>query len=291
MPTPRIAFLAVPICCAALTVVFPGCGGSVANSSDGGGRDDGAGVEDTGRHGSGDAGADSGPSGDASVPDGGCVANPTEGAACAPSEQACQMGDPCCIGYVWECSSTTHTWTKDGLGCACQIDAGGKDAATEVPVNHRADDSQCAGSPPPGNCPESIPMDVCSHDTDCTTGTNGRCVESGGGALDCSCTYDTCATDNDCPKGQLCACHGSPYTESAGNTCMPGNCRVDADCGASGYCSPSEGGGCGSLGGYYCHTPSDQCVNDSDCSGGGLDVCEWSSTDARWECQMELLCG
>jgi len=129
-------------------------------------------------------------------------------------------------------------------------------------------------------------------DSQCTTGTNGRCIESTGGALFCSCTYDTCSVDTDCMSGQLCVCHGSAFTNGAGNTCMTGNCRVDSDCGTNGYCSPSHGTvGCGGISGYYCHTKSDTCVNDADCTGQGLDVCAWSTTDDRWECQRELLCA
>jgi hypothetical protein len=158
-----------------------------------------------------------------------------------------------------------------------------------VPIYHRPDDSQCSQPAPPGNC--TFASGACTHDGQCTSGTNGRCVESNGGVIYCSCTYDTCVHDTDCAVGQLCVCHGSAYT-NAGNTCMPGNCRVDSDCGAGGYCSPSHGTvSCGGVSGYYCHGASDQCTDDSDCSGmGGLDVCAWSSTGHRWECQMELLC-
>jgi hypothetical protein len=72
---------------------------------------------------------------------------------------------------------------------------------------------------------------------------------------------------------------------------MPGNCRVDSDCGANGYCSPTAGGGCGGVSGYYCHTAEDTCVNDSDCQMNGPDVCEYSTGDGRWECVEEELCG
>jgi hypothetical protein len=161
-----------------------------------------------------------------------------------------------------------------------------------VPANHRPDDSQCATVPGPGDCSfqgQGGP-DVCSSDSQCTTGTNGRCIPDGPIA-GCRCTYDTCSTDTDCPTGQLCACHGAAFSDGAGNTCTPGNCRVDADCGANGYCSPSTASeSCGGLQGYYCHTPNDACVNDSDC-GSELQDCEWSSEDSRWECKMVAVCA
>jgi hypothetical protein len=99
--------------------------------------------------------------------------------------------------------------------------------------------------------------------------------------------------DSDCATGQTCACHGSPYDGSQGNACVPGNCRVDADCGSNGYCSPSYAiQGCGSLGGYYCHTPTDACTDDSDCaSSQGPALCVYTAPAGRWTCQMQMFCG
>jgi Cys-rich repeat protein len=132
----------------------------------------------------------------------------------------------------------------------------------------------------------------CTRDSQCTDGgADGRCVESGGPALFCSCSYDTCVKDTDCPSGQTCACHGSAYTVG-GNACVAGNCRVDSDCGAGGYCSPAYNTmSCGGLAGYYCHTPRDRCLNDSDCPGtSGPQACTYVATAAYWECQAEQLC-
>jgi hypothetical protein len=182
--------------------------------------------------------------------------------------------------------------TDSGDSATDASEAGPPDSG-EVPLYHRPNDSQCQTPAPAGDCHLSQGIGMCSNDSQCTAGTNGRCNESNGGALFCSCAYDTCQHDTDCPAGQLCVCHGSEFATGDGNTCMPGNCRVDSDCGPAGYCSPNHGvgGGCGNVTGYYCHTASDQCVNDSDCTGQGLDVCAWSETDARWECQQEGLCA
>jgi hypothetical protein len=99
--------------------------------------------------------------------------------------------------------------------------------------------------------------------------------------------------DTDCPTGEVCACHEAPYANGQGNTCMPGNCRVDSDCGPGGYCSPSFAPmGCGGLGGYYCHTPADQCVNDNDCTGSnGPSACSYSSSAKAWHCVQVPLCA
>jgi hypothetical protein len=160
-----------------------------------------------------------------------------------------------------------------------------------VPMNHRADDSACATTPPAGTCTLMPGFAQCTKDSECSTGTNGRCIETMGGALTCFCSYDTCKKDSDCTNGQLCVCHGSAYTGGAGNSCGSGNCRTDADCGGS-FCSPSANSmGCGGLGGYYCHTPSDQCVDDADCpTMNGPQICAFSSKNSRWECAQQLLC-
>lgn len=135
---------------------------------------------------------------------------------------------------------------------------------------------------------------MCSSDAQCAdAGPGGRCVEGNGGIAYCYCTYDACADDSACPVDQTCACHGSPYAGGQGNHCVPGNCRVDSDCGIGGWCSPTYSTmGCGALGGYYCHTPLDQCVNDSDCvDAGGIDVCAYDTTASYWRCMMQVLCA
>lgn len=186
-----------------------------------------------------------------------------------------------------------------------------------IPTNHRASDIQCAQPAPAGNCPvnyfcptslcssdggcadgggsgdcitPAIPS-TCSSDSDCSNaGPNGRCVE-GGPLPTCGCSYDSCAGDSDCPRGQTCACHGSPYMFGSGNGCVPGNCQVDADCGTGGYCSPTpalpsnmsvyfQGVG------YYCHTPKDECVDDSDCQGVGFPGCLYDQSAGFWKCEV-----
>jgi hypothetical protein len=180
----------------------------------------------------------------------------------------------------------------DGSSGDASRDAGGDVAHVDggAPIHHRPNDSQCQTTPPAGNCTPMSGPAACMTDATCTAGANGRCVENAFGARLCHCSYDTCMHDTDCPSGQLCVCHASAYT-TGGNTCIAGSCRIDTDC-ASGYCSPSHGNtGCGGVTGYYCHTASDTCENDSDCpSMGGPQVCAWSATHSRWECQAQLLC-
>jgi hypothetical protein len=165
------------------------------------------------------------------------------------------------------------------------------DAAMRVPQNHRPDDSQCTQPAPPGDCNGGMGGpggSSCSKDTDCTMGPNPRC-ETDGPLPGCMCTFDACVTDTDCMMGEVCACHGSAYS-TGGNQCIPSNCRVDSDCGPSGYCSPTTGqNNCGAVTGYYCHTSSDACLNDGDCGAG--QVCQWSAASNHWQCAMALLCA
>jgi hypothetical protein len=144
---------------------------------------------------------------------------------------------------------------------------------------------------PPGDCNISGTTGACHADSACTAGAEGRCIETTGGAVTCVCTYDQCASDASCATGQTCACHGSPYTHGQGNTCVQGNCRVDSDCGPGGYCSPADNSSsCGSLLGYYCHTPGDQCIDDSDCKSS-LQVCTYVASAGNWECKQQGLCA
>jgi hypothetical protein len=141
----------------------------------------------------------------------------------------------------------------------------------------------------------------CTSDRDCTAGMNGRCF-SGGRIAICQCSYDTCTTDADCTKvGGPCECR--PDTQpgqgivapmpSPANVCKAGNCQTDASCGPGGYCSPSLGT-CGNFGGvvgYYCHTPKDKCVDDTDCAAQGGGDCRYDTTTGAWACATSQCAG
>lgn len=127
----------------------------------------------------------------------------------------------------------------------------------------------------------------CMLDSDCTEGLNGRCV-FGRFAM---CSYDECFDDNDCPNDTLCQC-GSP--DGLGNRCMTAGCRTDADCPGS-WCSPTFGS-CGAYGGiiaYQCHTPRDECLDDSDCGGGrqSQSYCAFDPTAGHWVCDDAFCVG
>jgi hypothetical protein len=177
-------------------------------------------------------------------------------------------------------------------------DGGGTDTveAGRAPQNHRANNAQCLDVAPPGAalCPAlpSAAASDCETDSQCTSGSNGRCESNGGGPAGCHCSYDTCTQDDACKTGGPCACHGSAYLRGD-NVCAAGNCQIDSDCGAGGFCSPSlSPTSCYSLAGYYCHAPNDQCVDDADCATGSGTQCMYDVGARRWQCQqtMTFLC-
>src|SRR5690606_25374237 len=160
------------------------------------------------------------------------------------------------------------------------------------PQEHRPEEVVCdrerpavdAGLQPGAPEPSDI-EGACVQDSDCTDGFAGRCV-NGRGMLFCS--YDECTTDSECEGTTVCDCGlaGSELT----NSCVAGNCRVDDDCGEGGYCSPSQGS-CGSYSGvvaYWCHTPEDECLDDSDCDVG---YCALFPEIGIWACQTSQCVG
>lgn len=162
-----------------------------------------------------------------------------------------------------------------------------------VPANHRAAGSACSTDKVAGDAePELVerPDAECKRDADCTGGKNGRCAHFYGGGRRppyAACIYDACVVDSDCGPKSACDCGTSP---SDGHQCMGGNCAVDSDCGANSFCSPSMGS-CGNYRGVvgnFCHTPTDECVDDADCAGG---YCAWKEEVGHWQCSTSQCMG
>ena len=107
--------------------------------------------------------------------DGGCI-TPTEGQSCSTSDVACQPpGDICCVGYAWMCSN--GTWTKAGVGCACQVEAGLSDFACGPSAMCSAQAQTCidqapgiaypdGGVPPDSYSCTALPS-ACANDRTC----------------------------------------------------------------------------------------------------------------------------
>lgn len=188
--------------------------------------------------------------------------------------------------------------------CASRVGEGGSSPAANgrVPVSHRA--SSCCSSQR-GPAPETQPYPagiaatgpdgrvMCSSDSDCRSGSNGRCFPFEGLVGPGGCSYDECSNDSDCPSASLCVCRSSA-TDNSANACGPrGNCAVDSDCGPGGFCSPSKDV-CYGPSPFYCHTALDTCTDDADCpvvDGGypNIATCAFDQQARHWTCR-ELVC-
>jgi hypothetical protein len=169
------------------------------------------------------------------------------------------------------------------------LDAGTDGGATvdagfcPTPTAHRPTAEACTQSRPPGNAMNV--MGQCRSDAECQVdgGVNGRCSDN---VFMNICTWDQCLDDTQCGFDGVCVCRSS-YDFGA-NICGVSNCHVDSDCAPCGFCSPSVGGQCWpnvGVNGYFCHTPADECTNDSDCVGGDLgEYCSFRADAGRWQC-------
>ncbi len=163
--------------------------------------------------------------------------------------------------------------------------SGGAQAGTggyppHPPAIHRANADPCSEASVP-DAPPFVPN--CATDADCagTYRPGGRCVAGG-------CSYD-CTSDRDCAPG-VCLCNGAPGGD---HICTWATCHVDADCPGS-YCSPTLGI-CGSRNGviaYRCHTPEDECTDDSDCGALGTPgYCMYDELVGHWNCHNSQCAG
>jgi hypothetical protein len=167
--------------------------------------------------------------------------------------------------------------------CAEVVFPGAQDAATGLvacPVDGYPPDvfssrvEPCAGR---GSGELLFPSTRCSSDRECpsgsTCGPNLFCLQEA-----------ECEEDSQCGTGETCACAGSfAYTGVVGfNQCVPAECRSDADCG--GYsCGVSNVDACGSLGGLFCHSETDECSLHSDC-GDRDQLCGYDALGGKWRC-------
>lgn len=175
----------------------------------------------------------------------------------------------CAAAFALGCGGKTGAGAEHGADASVsdapstRPEGGPEDAAEDAPVGvpdgGPEGDGSCNGRVPTLHAPGEI-----------------TCAPTGEG--------DECLTTADCADaGFEAACVCGNYVLIPGpNTCIASTCRVDADCGDGGYCSPSTSTGCSypGCGGYHCHTCDDQCVNDSDCAS---DSCGVDST-GTWVC-------
>lgn len=149
-----------------------------------------------------------------------------------------------------------------------------------VPSKHRASSPpRCSTAKVRGD-PQRMARGGCTRDANCTKGKNGRCApESYEAPTRDRCYYDACWADADCAPNTACECGSGSAIDP--HVCVEAACRIDTDCGAGGYCSPSPDG-CGQVASWRCHTPDDACVDDRDC---GNELCAFDEGRAHWACR------
>jgi hypothetical protein len=190
------------------------------------------------------------------------------------------------------CGGSTTTPSPD-TGCP---GSGPSNAGTlAAPPSHRAQATACS-TPGPANCDigDAGAGASCSNDSDCAAPDGSFTWYTF--CLHGTCATDECITDSDCASNEVCNCASdSGYGGSVChvNRCLPANCHVDADCGPGGFCTPSVGY-CGGILGFYCHKPTDPCLDPSvDCHCPGLSVpaCVYSPQGANWVCGEAAGCA
>ena len=208
--------------------------------------------------------------------------------ACGPAEEPAEGWT---VGETNNTTATNNatnntTSTNNTTGPRCPI---------APPKAHRAagamcDDQRSSREPTPDGPVDGEYIQCDSHD-DCTSGENGRCT--GNSHDGWYCTYDACSEDSGCGTGKVCLCSGGWRSDH--NVCVSGNCQTDADCGDTGYCSPTQGD-CGEYGGtvgFYCHTCEDECVDDTDCGDGDPwgSTCRYNPSAGKWTCSDSQCAG
>lgn len=199
-------------------------------------------------------------------------------------------------------SSSSGSGTSGG---SSGTTSGNTETTLREPKVHRASPTACTpgrfdspSTAPDGGVDPNGYIQCTSH-AECNKGKNGRC--SGNGHDGWRCTYDFCDGDIDCGGGtNVCECEGGFRSDN--NVCLSQNgCATDRDCGPAGYgwCSPTLGA-CGHYSkteSYQCHTPADECVDDSDCTEngtgpfGGPGYCAYDSTVGHWKCSTSECAG
>jgi len=93
--------------------------------------------------------------------------------------------------------------------------------------------------------------------------------------------------DSECSAGSVCDCRPDG-SSAAPNRCLGGDCVVDADCGAGGYCSPTVAFDAINYPyvGYYCRRAGDTCVDDADCTDIS-GVCAFDMSVMHWACSAQ----
>jgi hypothetical protein len=103
-----------------------------------------------------------------------------------------------------------------------------------------------------------------------------------------------CEQDTDCNDAEVCVCaSGVRASDEDGflsvqslSICVPADCKTDADCGDQ-ECGAIEHDCGGTIVGFACRTPEDECHGPGECAGG---LCNYDESRGRWLCGEYSAC-
>lgn len=196
-----------------------------------------------------------------------------------PGAEPCRVDDPdCTTTEPAPCETVDESYCAPPYVAPCAADADCGPGFT----CQSGEVCTCVVYPDPGTGEPPPPPEECT------------CEPSGESY--CSLTYQTCATDADCPEGLVCtdgASSAAPcYIDENGNEDCPG---VDTEpfCAPPGYVTPLplEGDGVTTERADDGEPPADDDGDDGDAAGGGLIVCasRQVSGSAPWGALAALL--
>ena len=188
----------------------------------------------------------------ATVTGGGGSAPSRKYASCAPASVPQQVACPARVTPPSNASSdygckTDAECTNGRDGRCVKNESGAYHGLAPSPEARRS--NLLAGPMPPP--PKTLCVyDKCQTDKDCGSGMRCACGDGKGQSRNQCVAVDTCLSDKDCGADALCACGTAPLP----NSCRPGNCRTDSECGAGFACE------------QYCRSARDACRKDADCT-------------------------
>ena len=205
--------------------------------------------------------------------------------ALAAAAVACD-GAGASSGDTLPAASTDGTTTDGTASDATATSAASEATASPATPPHRPEATACEVPEERSSPCEGDGDGECQLNSDCA-GVGATCVRevTSPDRHSCVCQVPECTSDVDCGGTDVCACgrgHDDCIGNSCRNTCVDSGCRVDADCGDDGWCSPSTDG-YGSVSTYRCHLDGgveDACLVAEDCEP--FDTCTWQA--GTWGC-------
>jgi len=204
-----------------------------------------------------------------------------------------------CKGGTLEC---TPIWQGNCLPVSSDFDTWWMNPDVRPAPDHRELAQACAPMPrsDADPCIASGPTEdsTCSVDADCSTDERCMPTHTFGSSWNCQCQANGCTSDSDCADSDVCTCGTfdalpqgcDGWSAPCMNDCTPAECRTDADCGETKFCSPVYDPCRWSIVRYACHDPGKaECLSDHECTPvGGTRFC--NQVGDTWACVQPSVC-